>query len=84
MYQIVYKKKAIKALEKMPTAIVAKFKAAFSIIADGNNAQLDIKQMEGQDGFRLRIGGYRAVYELDDGRFIVIVFNVGTRGDIYK
>jgi mRNA-degrading endonuclease RelE of RelBE toxin-antitoxin system len=40
--------------------------------------------MEGPDKFRLRIGGYRAVYELDNGRLIVIVFNVGTRGDIYK
>jgi hypothetical protein len=44
----------------MPAAIVAKFKSAFTVIADGNNAQLD------------------------NGQLIVTVFNVGTRGDIYK
>ncbi|SJM94765.1 Plasmid stabilization system [Crenothrix polyspora] len=84
MYQIVYKKKAIKTLAKMPVTVVAKFKAAFYAIADDNNAQLDIKQLEGLGGFRLRIGSYRAIYEIDDGRLIVTVFNIGSRGDIYK
>jgi mRNA interferase RelE/StbE len=84
MYQIVYKKKAIKSLEKMPGDIAARFKAAFYAIADGQQAHLDIKSLEGLDGYRLRIGGYRAVYELDNGRLIVTVFNIGSRGDIYK
>ncbi len=84
MYQIVYKKKAIKSLEKMPAAIAAKFKDAFYAIADGNKANLDIKPLEGLNGYRLRINSYRAMYELDNGRLIVTVFNIGSRGDIYK
>jgi mRNA interferase RelE/StbE len=84
MYQVVYKKKATKALLKMPTAIAAKFKAAFYAIADDQSEHLDIKALEGLSGFRLRIGSYRAVYEIDNGRLIVTVFNIGSRGDIYK
>lgn len=84
MYQIVYKKKAIKSLVKMPTAITAKFKAAFYAIADGQPEHLDINALEGLNGFRLRIGNYRAIYETDNGRLIVTVFNIGSRGDICK
>lgn len=84
MYQIVFKKKAIKALEKMPKEIVDRFKSAFYAIAAGNSADLDIKPLSGLDGYRLRIGSYRAVYELDKGRLIVTVFNIGSRGGIYQ
>ena len=33
---------------------------------------------------RLRVGSYRIVYEVDNDRFIVVVINVGNRGQIYK
>jgi mRNA-degrading endonuclease RelE of RelBE toxin-antitoxin system len=36
MYEIVYKMKAIKSLTRMPSAIAAKFKAAFYSIADSH------------------------------------------------
>jgi mRNA interferase RelE/StbE len=84
MHEIVYKKKAIKSLTRMPSAIAAKFKAAFYSIADSQADHLDIKALEGLSGFRLRIGNYRAIYEIDNGRLIVTVFNIGSRGDIYK
>jgi mRNA interferase RelE/StbE len=84
MYKIIYKKKAIKALEKMPKAIVTRFITAFESIARGDEQGLSIKPLEGLTGLRLRIGSYRAVYELDNGELIVTVFNIGSRGDIYK
>jgi len=34
--------------------------------------------------FRLRIGDYRVILEIDDGKLIVLVMQVGTRGDVYK
>ncbi len=84
MYQIIYKRSATKALAKMPKAIAERFQLAFSAIAAQEAAHLDIKKMEGEDCWRLRIGGYRAVYEVDNGRLIVTVFNIGSRGGIYK
>lgn len=84
MHRILYKKKALKALAKMPKPLADRFRSAFSAIAQGQHRQLDIKPMEGVGGFRLRIGDYRAVYEIDNGRLIVTVFNIGGRGDIYK
>ncbi|MCX7084362.1 MAG: type II toxin-antitoxin system RelE/ParE family toxin [Methylococcales bacterium] len=84
MYKIVYKKKAVKALAKIPTEFSERFISAFDAIAVGNTEGLSIKPLEGLSGFRLRIGSYRAIYELDNGELIVTVFNIGSRGDIYK
>ncbi len=45
---------------------------------------LDITQLAGRDGCRLRIGGYRAIYIIDNGRMVILVLDAGPRGDIYK
>jgi mRNA interferase RelE/StbE len=84
MYKIIYKKKAVKSLAKCPREIALRFRSAFESIAIGNQQGLSIKPLEGFDGFRLRIGSYRAIYELDNGELVVTVFDVGSRGDIYK
>lgn len=33
---------------------------------------------------RLRVGDYRIIYRVDNGRLIVLVIDAGSRGDIYK
>ena len=44
--------------------------------------QGDVKKLQGRDGYRLRIGDYRALFERTDDQITVI--EVGPRGDIYK
>ncbi|MEH2933432.1 type II toxin-antitoxin system RelE/ParE family toxin [Acutalibacter sp. JLR.KK004] len=48
----------------------------------------DIKPMQGySDGrMRLRVGGWRVVYRLEqDGRVeVLLIMEIGNRGDIYK
>jgi len=53
--------------------------------ADPYNAK-GIKPMSGflEKRYRLRIGNYRTVYEIDDGGYVVIVLFISPRGDIYK
>ncbi|MET7768709.1 type II toxin-antitoxin system RelE/ParE family toxin [Nocardia sp. NPDC005366] len=44
-----------------------------------------VKPMSGTPGqFRLRCGNYRAVYEIVDGRLIILVIDVGHRSAIYR
>ena len=42
----------------------------------------DIKSLEGKDGYRLRIGGYRALFDIIDKE--IVVYEIGLRGQIYK
>ncbi len=49
-----------------------------------NRCDLDIKPLQGRDGFRLRIQSRRAIYTIAHTRLIILVLDIGTRGDIYK
>ncbi len=41
-------------------------------------------KLTGRDGWRIRIGDYRVVYEIDDTRRMVTVLHVGHRRDVYR
>lgn len=34
--------------------------------------------------WRVRVGNYRIVYEIDDSQVLVVVVNVAPRGEVYK
>ena len=42
----------------------------------------DITALIGKDGFRLRVGGYRVLFEIDDN--VIYIYQIGLRGQIYK
>ena len=47
----------------------------------------DIKELKGKQNkglYRLRIGDYRVIYTINNGKLIVCVIDAGNRGDIYK
>ncbi|WP_330950864.1 type II toxin-antitoxin system RelE family toxin [Burkholderia thailandensis] len=40
--------------------------------------------MAGQPGYRLRVGDWRVLYEIEDGRVVIVVLAVKPRGGAYK
>lgn len=42
----------------------------------------DIISMQGKDGYRLRIGGYRILFDIIDKE--IVIYDIGLRGQIYK
>ncbi len=83
---IVIEKTAAKALRKMPTRQRNRMRRALHEISLGNVDGKDIKRLQGREGFRLRQGRYRAIYQLNqhDETLTVVVMNVGPRGGIYR
>ena len=47
-------------------------------------ANTKIKPLKGRPGFRLRVGSWRVIYELDRGRIVILVLDIGPRGSIYE
>ena len=84
MFQVIYKKKALKAIGKMPKKIADQFFNAFDKLAENNERGLDVKKLSVREGCRLRIGGYRAIYTIDGEQLIILVLDAGSRGGIYK
>ncbi|HEY0524035.1 MAG TPA: hypothetical protein VGD08_11630 [Stellaceae bacterium] len=80
--EIVYLRDARNALKRLPVDLRRKFLRAFEAIAAGEARELDVKPLTGRSENRLLIGGFRAIFEMDDGRLIVML--IGPRGDVYK
>ncbi|MCX4748604.1 type II toxin-antitoxin system RelE/ParE family toxin [Kitasatospora sp. NBC_01287] len=51
----------------------------------GETAAFDIKALRGRaDQWRLRVGDYRVVYTVEQGRLIVWVLAAGNRREVYR
>lgn len=80
-YQIKIEKDAQKFLKKLPRPDETRVLKAIAKLPDEG----DRKQMKGHPGFfRLRVGDYRIIYTVDNGRLIVRVVDAGNRGQIYN
>jgi mRNA interferase RelE/StbE len=42
------------------------------------------RKLAGREGFRVRVGDYRVIYEIDDAGQCVTVLHVGHRKDVYR
>jgi mRNA interferase RelE/StbE len=85
MYQLVYKKSAIKGLRKLPTETRGRMvKTLKEIAADPRCYVGDWKPLKGTRYWRLRIGRYRAICNIGDEKLLMLVLKIGPRGDVYK
>ena len=69
VYKVITTKSFAKALSRLPVnwrqRIVEKIKA---VAADPYGSHNNVTKLQGRDGYRLRIGGWRVIYELRDDR----------------
>lgn len=85
MYTLRYKKAAAKQLWKMPSKPRQRMAGALQAIAeDPQRTDLDAKPLTGRPGYRLRVGRWRAIYQIEEDKVVVLVLDIGPRGDIYK
>lgn len=45
---------------------------------------LDVKPMVGSDSYRLRVGDWRVILDIDKDNKIISAYTLGSRGDVYK
>jgi mRNA interferase RelE/StbE len=83
MYTLVFKKKAIKALTKVNEPYYSSIMDAINELAE-NPRPNGCKKLTGRDGYRIRVGTYRIIYDIFEDTLIVAVVNLGSRGDIYE
>lgn len=81
-YTAVLSKKAQKQLDKLPDTIAEPIFDAI-IELEENPRPAGIKKLKGRDGYRIRIGNYRIIYEIFDSELIVDVIALGHRKNIY-
>lgn len=85
-YQIKIDKQVYKFLAKAPQHIVRAFveKADF-LSLDPKSPLLDTVILTGyQTRYRLRIGKYRFLYEINNTEVFIFFYKADSRGDVYK
>lgn len=78
MYRIIYSKKAEKFLRKQDKPTQLRLIEAISKLP----LEGDIKKLQGADGYRLRVGNYRVLFDVNG--IILDIIDIGNRGQIYK
>lgn len=83
MYQVKIEKAAVKALEKIDEPHYSKLKKSILDLSK-NPRPLGYKKLKGREGYRIRVGDYRILYDIIDEVLIVLVLELGHLKDIYK
>lgn len=82
-YLVFLSKTASKQLDKIPTSIAETLLKAIENLAKNPKPQ-GAKKLKGRDGYRIRKGDYRIIYDILDNKLIVEVVAIGHRKDIYS
>ena len=82
-YALSILRRAQKELSQLPTD-------AYERVRDGilglarNPRPPGCLKLRGREGWRIRTGDYRVIYEIDDKQRIVTILHVGHRRDVYR
>ena len=81
-YTVVISKSAQKVLDKLSDHIAEPILRTIASLKD-NPRPHGFKKLKGRQGYRIRQGNYRIIYDVFDHLLIVDVIAVGDRKDIY-
>jgi len=70
-------------LDRLPEDVKARILSRLSGL-ETNPRPPDVKKLKGRRAWRVRVGDYRAIYEIHDKEFVVLVITVGHRRDVYR
>jgi mRNA interferase RelE/StbE len=82
-YDITVKKSVSKTLANLQNEDYQRIRDVIRGLAENPRPSGCLK-LTGRDGWRVRVGNYRIIYEINDIEMKIIVFDLGHRKDIYR
>jgi mRNA interferase RelE/StbE len=84
VYRVVLERPVQKTMERLPRDL--RQRLAKAMVELGNNPRpIGYVQLKGEyKHFRIRVGDWRIIYNINDDELIVLVLEVGSRGGIYS
>ena len=81
MYNIIWKEGVLRDLEKLEKSIASRiYKKVGELSKDPSSK--DIKKLKGLDTYRLRVGDYRVLFDIDKDN--IIILKISHRKKIYS
>lgn len=79
-YSIKYAKSSLKYLRRLDKNTQVRIIKAINDLPLG-----DIKKLQGSpENYRLRVGNFRIIFSKDDKYLIILIIEIGPRGEIYN
>ncbi|MDD5369466.1 MAG: type II toxin-antitoxin system RelE/ParE family toxin [Anaerolineaceae bacterium] len=83
-YTIVFGKTAVKSLRRMPKDVVRLVRQKMEQIAEDPFASHpNLTKLKNRDGYRLRVGDWRVIYDIQKDQVIILVLAINVRGEVY-
>jgi len=82
-YRIDYDTGVLRSIQRFPKDIQRRIVSRIGMLSDNPRPPGSIK-LKGEEAYRIRVGDYRIIYTIQDDRLIVLVIDVGHRGDVYR
>ena len=82
-YKVTITPAADRKIAKLPMDVRRRIANRLAALSNDPRPQGSIK-LTGENAYRIRVGDYRIIYTIQDDRLIVLIIDVGHRGDIYR
>ena len=82
-YKVTFKKSVAKDLRNIANRDVQRILAQIGLLADNPRSE-GCQKLSNMQQYRVRVGLYRIIYEIQDARLVIQVVKVGHRSSIYK
>jgi mRNA interferase RelE/StbE len=82
-YAISIQRRAQKELSQLPSGAYEQVREAIRSLAH-NPRPMGCQKLTARAGWRIRVGDFRVIYEIDDKKETILVLHIGHRRDIYR
>ena len=82
-YAVFILRRAQKELAQLPSEVYEQTKETIRTLGEEPRPH-GCKKLTGREGWRIRVGDYRIICEIDDARSIVTALDIGQSRDIYR
>lgn len=83
-YAISYVPSAAKAIRKLDRPIACRLLNAIESLASDPHPAGCLQLKGGNGEFRIRVGDYRIVYDIQDDELVILVLKVGHRREVFR
>lgn len=83
-YQIKILSKARRSIKKLPKSVQENIKSSIRNLAE-NPRPNNVKKLSGNHSlYRIRLGNYRIIYQIEDDILLIVIVMAGHRKEIYR
>jgi mRNA interferase RelE/StbE len=85
VYKIIFAKGAQKALLRLPKNMaVLVCQKLEQLAVDPYAPNTNAVKLQNRSGYRLRIGDWRVIYEIQNDELVILVLKIPQRGEVYR